>query len=107
MTITTNSAFVLINVISGITLYGPQKPEERTSIVSFSLQNQDPKIIVQRLENQNLILAVREIFDKKIIRASPHLFNSESQMLKVIEEIGWVLSPPGKRVISLQKAQKI
>ena len=77
-----------LSKISGITLYGPQKPEERTSIVSFSLQNQDPKTIVQRLENQNLILAVREIFDKKIIRASPHLFNSESQMLKVIEEIG-------------------
>ncbi len=73
--------------ISGVILYGPDEPEKRTSIVSFSLLNQDPKIIVERLEKQNMILAVREIFTQKVIRASMHFFNTESQILKVIDAI--------------------
>ncbi|MGI0027194.1 MAG: aminotransferase class V-fold PLP-dependent enzyme, partial [Nitrosopumilaceae archaeon] len=70
-----------------VILYGPDEPEKRTSIVSFSLLNQDPKIIVERLEKQNMILAVREIFTQKVIRASMHFFNTESQILKVIDAI--------------------
>jgi cysteine desulfurase/selenocysteine lyase len=73
--------------ISGITLYGPEEPEKRTSIVSFSIQNQDPKLVVEKLEKQNMVLAVREIFSKKIIRASMHFFNTESEILKVVDAI--------------------
>jgi cysteine desulfurase / selenocysteine lyase len=73
--------------IPGIVLYGPDEPEKRTSIVSFSLLNQDPKVVVERLEKQNIILAVREIFAQKVIRASIHFFNTESQILKVIDAI--------------------
>lgn len=73
--------------IPGITLYGPEEAEKRTSIVSFSIQNQDPKIVVEKLERQNMILAVREIFSKKVIRASIHFFNTESEILKVVEAI--------------------
>ncbi len=73
--------------IPGVILYGPEEPEKRTSIVSFSLLNQDPKIVVERLEKQNMILAVREIFTQKVIRASMHFFNTESQILKVIDAI--------------------
>jgi cysteine desulfurase/selenocysteine lyase len=73
--------------IPGVVLYGPEEPEKRTSIVSFSLLNQDPKIVVERLEKQNMILAVREIFTQKMIRASMHFFNTESQILKVIDAI--------------------
>ncbi|MGI0065019.1 MAG: aminotransferase class V-fold PLP-dependent enzyme, partial [Nitrosopumilaceae archaeon] len=57
-----------LSKISGVTLYGPEEVEKRTSIVSFSLQNQDPKIVVERLEKENIVLAVREIFSKKVIR---------------------------------------
>jgi len=73
--------------IPGVILYGPEEPEKRTSIVSFSILNQEPKIVVERLEKQNMILAVREIFTQKVIRASMHFFNTESQILKVIDAI--------------------
>jgi cysteine desulfurase/selenocysteine lyase len=76
-----------LSKVSGIILYGPEEAEKRTSIVSFSLQDQDPKNIVEKLEKQNIILAVREIFSKKVIRASMHFFNTESEILKVVEAI--------------------
>jgi len=68
-------------------LYGPDDPNERTSIVSFNVKGFDPQKIVDKLEKQNIILAVREIMEKRIIRVSPHFFNTESDMLKVIDEI--------------------
>ena len=43
--------------------------------------------IVDKLEKQNIVLAVREIMEKKIVRASPHFFNTESEMLQVIDAI--------------------
>lgn len=76
-----------LSKVAGISLYGPEESEKRTSIVSFSLQGQDPKNIVEKLEKQNMILAVREIFNKKVIRASMHFFNTESEILKVVESI--------------------
>ena len=76
-----------LSKVSGTTLYGPEEAEKRTSIVSFSLQGQDPKNVVEKLEKQNMVLAVREIFSKKVIRASMHFFNTESEILKVVEAI--------------------
>jgi len=73
--------------ISGITLYGPEEQEKRTSIVSFSLDNYEPQKVCEFLEKKKIVLAVREILDKKILRASPHFFNSEEDIQKVVEEI--------------------
>ena len=73
--------------IPNVVLYGPEDPDKRTSIISFNIKNFDSEKIVQKLEKQNIILAVREIMEKKIIRVSPHFFNNESDMLKVIDEI--------------------
>jgi len=73
--------------ISGITLYGPEEQEKRTSIVSFSLDNHEPQKVCELLEKKKIVLSVREIFDKKILRASPHFFNSEEDIQKVVEEI--------------------
>jgi cysteine desulfurase/selenocysteine lyase len=70
-----------------ITLYGPENTEERTSIISFTVEGIEPQIAVEKLEKQDIILAVREIYDKKIIRASPHFFNTESEILRVIDAI--------------------
>jgi cysteine desulfurase/selenocysteine lyase len=72
---------------SKITLYGPNNPEERTSIVSFTLDGSESQMVVEKLEKQGIILAVREIYERKIIRASPHFFNTESDILKVIDAI--------------------
>jgi len=73
--------------IPKIVLYGPEDPNERTSIVSFNIEGLDSQKIVDKLEKQNIILAVREIKEKKIIRASPHFFNTDSEMLQVIDVI--------------------
>ena len=73
--------------IPGVTLFGPAEPEKRTSIVSFTIDKFEPEKVCEILESKQIILAVREIMDKKIIRASPHFFNSEEEILRVIEEI--------------------
>ena len=70
-----------------ITLYGPNDPKERTSIISFNIEGHSPQNVVEKLEKKDIILAVREIYDQKIIRASPHFFNTESEILRVIDEI--------------------
>jgi cysteine desulfurase/selenocysteine lyase len=70
-----------------ITLFGPAVSKERTSIVSFTVDNHDPQSVIEKLEKQGIILAVREIYEKKVIRASPHFFNTESEILQVIDAI--------------------
>ena len=73
--------------IPQIILYGPEDPNERTSIVSFNIEGMDSQKIVDKLEKQNIVLAVREIMEKKIVRVSPHFFNTDSEMLQVIDAI--------------------
>ena len=76
-----------LSKISDVTLYGPEDESIRTSIVSFTIDNKEPQHVVERLEKEKIVLAVREILDKKIIRASPHFFNSEEEIQKVIDEV--------------------
>ena len=76
-----------LSKIPNVTLYGPDDQNLRTSIVSFNIKGFDSQQVVDKLEKQNIILAVREIMDQKIVRASPHFFNTESQMLEVIDAI--------------------
>ena len=76
-----------LSKIKNIVLYGSEIPQERTSIVSFNIDGHDPQAIVEKLEKQNIVLAVREILEKKIVRASPHFFNTESEILRVIDAI--------------------
>ena len=73
--------------IPKVVLYGPEDPSQRTSIVSFNIEGLDPQKIVDKLEQKNIILAVREILETKIIRVSPHFFNTDSEILQVIDEI--------------------
>ena len=76
-----------LSKIPNVVLYGPDDSDARTSIVSFTINGFDPTQVTDKLEKQNIILTVREIMDKKIIRASPHFFNTESQILEVISAI--------------------
>jgi cysteine desulfurase/selenocysteine lyase len=76
-----------LSKIPKITLYGPEDPNKRTSIVSFNIKGFNSQDVVNKLEKQNIILAVREIMEKKIVRASPHFFNTESEILQVIDAI--------------------
>jgi len=70
-----------------ISLFGPKNPEDRTSIVSFTINGYEPDIIVKKLEKLGIVLAVREIYEKKVIRASPHFFNTESEILRVLDAL--------------------
>ena len=76
-----------LSKIPNLILYGPENPNDRTSIVSFNIKGFDSQEIVDKLEKQNIVLAVREIMENKIVRASPHFFNTESQILQVIDAI--------------------
>ncbi len=76
-----------LSKIPNIILYGPEDPNDRTSIVSFNINGFDSQEIVDKLEKQDIVLAVREIMEKKIVRASPHFFNTESEMVQVIDAI--------------------
>ena len=62
-------------------------PSKRTSIISFNIKGVNSQEIVDKLEKQNIVLAVREIMEKKIVRASPHFFNNESEIIQVIDAI--------------------
>jgi cysteine desulfurase/selenocysteine lyase len=73
--------------IPDVTLYGPEDQQRRTSIVSFSVGKKSPQEIVEYLEKRGIILAVREISDTKIVRASPHFFNTETDILKTVDAI--------------------
>lgn len=76
-----------LSKIPGITLFGPEEPDKRTSIVSFTLDKYEPQKVCELLEKKKIVIAVREILDKKILRASPHFFNSEEDIQRVVEEI--------------------
>lgn len=76
-----------LSKIPDLTLYGPADQQKRTSIVSFSFDKIPPQQIIEKLESQKIILALREIGDKKIMRASPHFFNTESEILALVEAI--------------------
>ena len=76
-----------LSKIPKIILYGPEDPNSRTSIVSFNIDGMDSQEVVDKLEKQNIVLALREIMEKKIVRASPHFFNSESEIMSVVDAI--------------------
>ncbi|MFM8658646.1 MAG: aminotransferase class V-fold PLP-dependent enzyme [Candidatus Nitrosotenuis sp.] len=71
--------------IPEITLYGPEDQNKRTSIVSFTVGKKSTQELVDRLERQGIVLAVREISDQKIMRASPHFFNTDKEILKLAD----------------------
>jgi hypothetical protein len=58
-----------------------------TFVGTINIDGFDSQEIVDKLAQKNIILAVREIMETKIIRVSPHFFNTDSEMLQVIDEI--------------------
>lgn len=73
--------------IPSVTLYGPEDAQKRTSIVSFAVRGRNAKEIVEGMERRGIVLALREISDVKIVRASPHIFNTESDIQKTVDAI--------------------
>jgi cysteine desulfurase/selenocysteine lyase len=76
-----------ISKIPGIKLHGPMDETLRTSIVSFSSSSEDSATIVKKLERDSIIFAERTAGGFKVVRASPHFFNSEEEASKAAEYI--------------------
>jgi cysteine desulfurase/selenocysteine lyase len=71
-----------------IILYGPEDENLRTSIVSFTSNSKDAKAIVDKLGENEIIFAERDVGGgKKAVRASPHFFNTEEETVRSIEQI--------------------
>ena len=72
--------------IPGIKLYGPEDENLRTSIVSFSSVEVDSKTITDKLEENEVIFAERSVGGgRKAVRASPHFFNSEAEVMRAVD----------------------
>lgn len=72
--------------IAGVKLYGPEDENLRTSIVSFSSAVVDSKTITDKLEENEVIFAERNVGGgRKAVRASPHFFNSEAEVTRAVD----------------------
>ena len=76
-----------IGKISESRIYVPEDESIRTSIVSFDMEKSDPETVVSELAKKDIIIAKREIGNKPILRISPHIFNTEDEILRVSEEL--------------------
>jgi cysteine desulfurase / selenocysteine lyase len=64
-------------------------------MICFSFKknnNNRAKILVEKLQEKGIILAEREIGLKKIVRASPHFYNTEEEIIKTTNEIKSILA---------------
>jgi cysteine desulfurase/selenocysteine lyase len=74
--------------MNDVKLYGPEDENLRTSIVAFSSANKEAKTIVDKLGENEIIFAERDVGGgKKAVRASPHFFNTEEESARAIEQI--------------------
>ena len=68
-------------------VFCPENESERTSIVSFEIEKQDPEKIVSELSQKGIIIAKREIYEKPVLRISPHIYNTKDEILSLVEEL--------------------
>ncbi len=73
--------------LPNVALYGPEDENMRTSVVSFNVGKHEAGDVVGKLEKNGIIFAKRDISRKRIIRASPHLFNQPYEIQKAIDVI--------------------
>lgn len=76
--------------INDLTLHEATTEEFRSSLVSFSFRKQNNSRIQKlnaRLQQEGVILAERGIGARKILRASPHFYNSEDEMVRTANSI--------------------
>ena len=85
-----NLSNLFINEIGKIPeskVFGPENEADRTSIVSFEIENHDPEKIVSTMAEKGIIIAKREIYDKPVLRISPHVYNTKDEILGLVEEL--------------------
>ena len=72
--------------IPGVTVYGNGGPD-RISVVPFNLDGQDPAGVVERLERRGVVMALREIGPLKVVRASPHFYNTSGDIERAVSAV--------------------
>jgi cysteine desulfurase/selenocysteine lyase len=76
--------------LNDLTLHEANTEEFRSSLICFSFKKQNNTRIQKlnaRLQEEGVILAEREIGTRKILRASPHFYNSEDEMVRTASSI--------------------
>lgn len=82
-----------LDKIADVKIHGPEDGNLRTSIVSFSSNKVHSKIIVDKLEENEIILAERDVGGgRKVVRASPHFFNTEEESIRAVQYIKNILT---------------
>ena len=76
-----------IGKISESKVFGPENEAERTSIVSFEIGDKNSEKIVSDMAQKGIIIAKREIYEKQILRISPHIYNTKDEIFQVVEEL--------------------
>ena len=76
-----------IGKISESKVFGPENEADRTSIVSFEIGDKNPEKIVSDMAQKGIIIAKREIYEKQILRISPHIYNTKDEIFQVVEEL--------------------
>jgi cysteine desulfurase / selenocysteine lyase len=78
--------------LTDVKIYGPEDENLRTSIISFSSNRVNSKNIVEKLGENEIIFAERDVGGgTKAVRASPHFFNSEEEATKAVEYVKNIL----------------
>ena len=62
----------------GVDVYG--HAERHIGVVPFNIAGMDPAGLVERLESRGVVMALREIGPLKMVRASPHFYNTPDEM---------------------------
>lgn len=75
-----------LSQISGVTLYGP--PDDRIGLVAFNVAGREPSQVAGSLEKRGIVMAVREMGDEKMVRASPHFYNTQEEMVLAADAVG-------------------
>jgi cysteine desulfurase / selenocysteine lyase len=76
-----------ISRFGGFRLIGHREERIVTSIVPIETINLKPLEVVQRLSKSNIVVAEREIREKKILRISPHFYNDEEEIAQLVSEL--------------------
>ena len=79
----TRYLFTNISSQGNVTILTPESEENHAGIFTFSLEDGDSKKIVERLKQNQITISERQGF----IRISPHFYNTEEELEKVLESI--------------------
>jgi len=76
-----------LSKLYGVTLLWARREREENKYCFLYYTKSRSTNCCRKAWEQKIVLVVCEIWNKKIIRASPHFFNTEEEILKVVEAI--------------------